>query len=416
MAPPLIHQAFLLLTLLSPLTTANPLQDARVRDNQAPSRPNIRQIAPSPRALLPRQNAASTSSTRTTSTRSTSTSLVPERVTVADYSYLGCFQDGSNHILTVTSEFDTGMTPELCRNFCLVAECGIFGLKDQYSCLCGRQVEPFAATAPEAECSEGCRGAKGALCGASARMNVYSATVALAEVDRGAVPTSGGDAGDGSGDNSNGQNDGDNDNNSNSNSNGGGGGGGGVNLSGGAIAGIVIGTAAFVALVAGLVAYLFFRRLINRLKPEPQLGASDPSSPSPATGAAALAGTKEQTPEQAPEQAAAMKSEFEQQQQGGHLAYIPPAAAQEPGSLYAGSAAYDPSSAFMSPVAQTGSPAGGVAIGQVPEAHGQPVHEAPGIIAYEMPGDGFVRQDGLAEQPHLQQQHQQTWSPPPQPS
>ena len=346
------------------------------------------------------------------------------------------------------------MTPELCRNFCLVAECGIFGLKDQYSCLCGRQVEPFAATAPEAECSEGCRGAKGALCGASARMNVYSATVALAEVDRmslvlsfcsliiffflfillgrclftrsciscmetnyrigGAVPTSGGDAGDGSGDNSNGQNDGDNDNNSNSNSNGGGGGG--ANLSGGAIAGIVIGTAAFVALVAGLVAYLFFRRLINRLKPEPQLGASDPSSPSPATGAAAVAGTKEQAPEQAPEQAAAMKSEFEQQQQGGNLAYIPPAAAQEPGSLYAGSTAYDPSSAFMSPVAQTGSPAGGVAIGQVPEAHGQPVHEAPGTIAYEMPGDGFVRQDGLAEQPHLQQQHQRTWSPPPQPS
>ena len=189
MASPVRHPLLLLViivvALLSPLAFANPVLQ------NAPSRPDVRHIAATAPAVLPRQNdddASSGSPAATRSSRSssstTNTSVPPARVTIADYSYLGCFQDGSNHILTVQSKFDLGMTPELCRNLCLVAECGIFGLRDKYSCLCGRQVEPFAVSARESECSEPCRGDEVAACGASSRMNVYSATVELEEVDR----------------------------------------------------------------------------------------------------------------------------------------------------------------------------------------------------------------------------------------
>jgi hypothetical protein len=92
------------------------------------------------------------------------------------YTHLGCYQDGSDNILGVTSKYDNGMTPELCRNVCSLASVGIFGVENGYQCYCDSTIANFAVTAPAAECTEKCWGSSAALCGGGRRINVYSAT------------------------------------------------------------------------------------------------------------------------------------------------------------------------------------------------------------------------------------------------
>lgn len=95
---------------------------------------------------------------------------------VDGYTHLGCWQDGSNHILSVTANFDNGMTPELCRNVCSIASCNMFGVENGYHCYCGNSIEAFAVSATDDSCTATCWGAKDVICGAGQRMNVYSAT------------------------------------------------------------------------------------------------------------------------------------------------------------------------------------------------------------------------------------------------
>ncbi|ROT39096.1 hypothetical protein SODALDRAFT_350326 [Sodiomyces alkalinus F11] len=100
----------------------------------------------------------------------------PSTVSLAGYSAVGCFQHGSNHILTITSLTDTGMTPQLCRNFCSVESASIFGVEWGMRCYCGNELEPFAARAPDDECTASCYGATSYVCGARSRMNLYAHT------------------------------------------------------------------------------------------------------------------------------------------------------------------------------------------------------------------------------------------------
>ncbi|KAM0323974.1 hypothetical protein ACHAQA_008556 [Verticillium albo-atrum] len=95
-------------------------------------------------------------------------------VSVDGYTHLGCWQDGSNHILSVTAEFDNGMTPELCRNMCSLVECPMFGVENGYHCYCGTSIEPFAVSATGDACTATCWGDEEKICGGPQRMNVYS--------------------------------------------------------------------------------------------------------------------------------------------------------------------------------------------------------------------------------------------------
>lgn len=100
----------------------------------------------------------------------------PSTVSLAGYSAVGCFQHGSNHILTITSLNDSGMTPQLCRNICSVESASIFGVEFGMKCYCGNEIEPFAVRAPDDECTATCFGASNYVCGARSRINVYAHT------------------------------------------------------------------------------------------------------------------------------------------------------------------------------------------------------------------------------------------------
>lgn len=147
--------------LLLPLAFANPLADHPLAARNPA-------LAPDP-TLHARQ-------------ASTSASIVPTPASIPGYSYLGCYEDGSRHILTVTSAFDSAMTPQLCRNLCAVARCGVFGVKDAFNCVCGQKLEAFAVNADAGECTDPCKGREGDLCGGRSRANVYSATAGLDDI------------------------------------------------------------------------------------------------------------------------------------------------------------------------------------------------------------------------------------------
>lgn len=156
------HVVLPLFLLLLPLARANPVAELPL----AAGNPS-----PTPGPVLQHRQASSTSS------------APPTVASVPSYTHLGCYEDGSNHILAVTSVFDTGMTPRLCGNLCAVERCAVFGVKNAFDCFCGRSLEGFAASAEAGECNKPCRGEREDVCGAQSRMNVYSATADLEGIE-----------------------------------------------------------------------------------------------------------------------------------------------------------------------------------------------------------------------------------------
>lgn len=98
---------------------------------------------------------------------------------LANYTYLGCWQDGSNKILSATSLYDFGLTPELCRNICALKSYKIFGLEGSYYCYCDSAIAGFAVSTVDADCSAPCSGNTNIACGGTSRINIYSATIDL---------------------------------------------------------------------------------------------------------------------------------------------------------------------------------------------------------------------------------------------
>jgi WSC domain len=106
----------------------------------------------------------------------------PTAGAVSGYSYLGCWSDGSNRILTGNYYFDAQMKPELCRNLCALSTWSIFGIESGDTCYCANKIASYALSAGESECSVTCPGNSAILCGASWRLNIYSATGNVAPV------------------------------------------------------------------------------------------------------------------------------------------------------------------------------------------------------------------------------------------
>lgn len=98
---------------------------------------------------------------------------------VAGYKYLGCYQDGSNLILSATSYHDTGLTPDVCRNLCVLAGFPVFGLESGTYCYCDKALAPHAVSTDEALCTSTCWGNPLVQCGGSRKANVYTATAPL---------------------------------------------------------------------------------------------------------------------------------------------------------------------------------------------------------------------------------------------
>ena len=122
---------------------------------------------------------------QTVDSASTTTFAEPRRIQlqkraevkeINGYTHLGCWQDGSGIIMSVSHLFDSGMSPELCRSFCSVAKCNMFGIEQGCDCYCGNSIQPWAFSATDNSCTKTCWGAKDAMCGGVMRMIVYSAT------------------------------------------------------------------------------------------------------------------------------------------------------------------------------------------------------------------------------------------------
>jgi hypothetical protein len=283
------------------------------------------------------------------------------------YSYLGCYQDGSDP-LSITSKFDGGMTPQLCRNLCSLEGCPIFGLGHSYLCHCGKTIPPFAVSAAEEECTEACAGDQRVLCGGGKRLNIYSATVGFEGLgasspngtgsdgkSAGGSGNSGSDgSSSGSGSNSSGSKSGDSDNDNDGSSDGNKGG---ANLSVGAIAGIAVGSACLVAILGGILACVFCLRRRKNKRNRPVV----------------MPTTYQNPPPQPP------VSDFSQQQQGPpHYGF---AKANESST---GSPTSEPARRDVSPLV-----AGGFA--PPPGPPPRQAHEMTATMTYEMPGPGYAR-------------------------
>lgn len=159
----------------------------------------------------------------------------------------------------------------------------------------------------------------------------------------------------------------------------------GAGLSAGAIAGIAIGSAAFMALVTGAVAFFFFRRLRNQLLRSPD---APPSDLGPVT-------TEAQKPALLPAAVAAQKTPSPPPTTGSD---VPPAAhavsvrdSVVDNSSVGGATAVEPGTPAMQGTAVPGRGTN-QGVGVV-EARGTQILEAPGIVPYEMPADEPPRAD-----------------------
>ena len=319
----------------------------------------------------------------------------PTLVTLDGYSYAGCYEDGSSP-LAVTSEYDNGMTPELCRNLCSLAECPVFGVANGFECHCGKTLEPFAVSVVDSECTQACGGDDRDLCGAGQRLNVYSATVGFENLGKGGgngdggSSTSGGGGG-GSGNGGSGANDGDSGDKSSppgskpsstdgssSSSNDGGDGKGNVTLSVGAIAGIAIGSAGVVAIVAGILACIFCLRKRNNNNQPAMM-------PPPST----IGGYQQDMTQQQPTPMQQYSNVSPQQQAPPQYGFLKP---NESSPSYSNiSPVSDPTGRSVSPLV-----AGGTAPPPPPppgqgSGGGAPAHEMQAGMAYEMPGSVYQK-------------------------
>ena len=101
---------------------------------------------------------------------------------VPGYSYLGCYTDNASRVLNGTYGWPMVLEPAFCCTYCAQQGDGyqMCGVEDGFQCFCGSSTTPGALTAMASECSEGCTGAGSLQCGAAARINIYSATGAAA--------------------------------------------------------------------------------------------------------------------------------------------------------------------------------------------------------------------------------------------
>src|SRR5579871_4296727 len=71
------------------------------------------------------------------------------------------------------------MTPHLCHTQRALASASMFAVGSGYACYCDNSLASFAVSAPDSQCSVTCNGNQSLVCGASNRVNLYSATASL---------------------------------------------------------------------------------------------------------------------------------------------------------------------------------------------------------------------------------------------
>lgn len=98
----------------------------------------------------------------------------PSVASIPGASFVDCYHNDNSNVLTMYGFFDSGMTPLLCRNVCLLSSYVYFGLEQATSCLCDRTIASAAATAPAGDCNVACAGNSADLCGGNKRLDIYS--------------------------------------------------------------------------------------------------------------------------------------------------------------------------------------------------------------------------------------------------
>ncbi|OHF03550.1 WSC domain-containing protein [Colletotrichum orchidophilum] len=128
-------------------------------------------------------SSTSSSSPSSTTVMSPINSLMPAVVS-GQWQYSGCFKDLVNNtrLLGEASIAADDMTLEKCAAFCSAGAYNggafnYFGVEYSRECYCGWDVKAAQTSTAESDCSSPCSGSKVGLCGAGARLSVYSNTV-----------------------------------------------------------------------------------------------------------------------------------------------------------------------------------------------------------------------------------------------
>ncbi len=95
---------------------------------------------------------------------------------VSSYTYMGCFVDSSDRILSdaATYDFKDSMTPSKCFEYCQSNDFDYAGVQFGFECFCGSQEPCPFIRADESNCNMTCSGDSSFMCGAGWRSNVYT--------------------------------------------------------------------------------------------------------------------------------------------------------------------------------------------------------------------------------------------------
>ena len=99
-----------------------------------------------------------TPSTSTTTTTTTTALTTPTPTSTAGFTNLGCYQDDSSRVLTVSQPTDSSLTIAKCLAKCSGLGYAYAGVEYGIECYCGSSLRSNAVKAPQNECNMNCAG------------------------------------------------------------------------------------------------------------------------------------------------------------------------------------------------------------------------------------------------------------------
>jgi hypothetical protein len=88
-----------------------------------------------------------------------------------EFEYQGCYSDAEQRVLPDRFKQDSGMTNEMCANFCI--DYRYFGTEYGTQCFCSQGLSSSASPEAISSCNYGCSGSSSEFCGGFWRIDIY---------------------------------------------------------------------------------------------------------------------------------------------------------------------------------------------------------------------------------------------------